>query len=120
MSSSRALWIPLPFRYVPASARSAASMERERRPTRAGVCGSLSAILRCSCATDFLICKTCCVYVAATMGTGSDTIATVNVNVFDERGPFLRGAEPVSYFRESVEQRKARRLMAWMPAEVRS
>ena len=69
--------------------------------------------------TDFLICKTCCIYVAATTGTGSGLIGTINVNVFDERGPFLRGAEPVTYFRETAEQRNARRAGMWMPVELR-
>jgi len=32
----------------------------------------------------------------------------------------MRTAEPVNYFRENVEQRMSRRLMAWMPVEVRS
>jgi hypothetical protein len=70
--------------------------------------------------TDFLLCKSCGVYVAAMMGGGSGLIGTVNVNIFDDREPFLRRAEPMTYSRESVEQRKARRLLAWMPVEVRS
>jgi hypothetical protein len=70
--------------------------------------------------TDFLVCKSCGTYVAATMEAAARRIGTVNVNVLDEREPFLRQAEPVNYFRENVEQRVARRLLAWMPVEVRS
>ena len=70
--------------------------------------------------TDFLICKTCGVYVAPTMQASKGVMGAVNVNVLDEREPFLRRAEPVTYFRESEEQRMSRRLLAWMPVEVRS
>jgi len=70
--------------------------------------------------TDFLLCKSCGVYVAATTDGGSGLIGTVNVNAFDDREPFLRRAEPMTYSRESVEQRNARRLLAWMPVEIRT
>jgi len=69
--------------------------------------------------TDFLVCKSCGTYVTATMDAAARRLGTLNVNVLDEREPFLRSAEPVSYFRENVEQRAARRLMAWMPVELR-
>ncbi len=70
--------------------------------------------------TDFLICKGCGTYVAATMDAAARRIGVVNVNVLDEREPFLRQAEPVYYVREDVEQRMARRLLAWMPVDVRA
>lgn len=69
--------------------------------------------------TDFFVCKTCGVYVGATLQSARGALGTLNVNVLDKREPFLRQAEPVSYFRESVEQRMSRRLLAWMPVEVR-
>ena len=68
--------------------------------------------------TDFLVCKTCGVYVAATMEADAGPIGTVNVNVFDERAPLLRNAEPVSYFRETAEERKARRAGKWTPVDL--
>jgi len=70
--------------------------------------------------TDFLICKSCGTYVAATMNAAARCVGTLNVNVLDEREPFLRQAEPVYYVREDVEQRMARRLLAWMPVELRA
>ena len=70
--------------------------------------------------TDFLLCRTCGTYVAATMEAGAGLVATVNVNVIEERAPFMRGAEPVDYFQETSEERRARRVKAWTPAEVRS
>ena len=69
--------------------------------------------------TDFLVCKSCGTYVAATIEAAARRIGTLNVNVLDEREPFLRRGEPVAYFRENTEQRVARRLLAWMPVEVR-
>ena len=70
--------------------------------------------------TDFLVCGACGVYVTAMMTAASGVLGTLNANVLDEREAFLRQAEPVTYFRESVEQRMSRRLLAWMPVEVRS
>ena len=70
--------------------------------------------------TDFLVCKSCGVYVAATMQSAKGSLGTLNVSVLDEREAFMRQAEPVTYFRESVEQRMSRRLLAWMPVDVRS
>ena len=54
------------------------------------------------------------------MDAAARRIGVVNVNVLDEREPFLRQAEPVYYVREDVEQRMARRLLAWMPVDVRA
>jgi hypothetical protein len=69
--------------------------------------------------TDFLVCKACGVYVAATMKSETGSIATVNVNILDDREPFFRRGDPVSYFRETVEERRARRIGMWMPVGVR-
>lgn len=69
--------------------------------------------------TDFLVCRSCGVFVAATMQASKTPRGVLNVNVLDQREHFLRRAEPVDYFREDVEQRMARRLLAWMPVEVR-
>ena len=69
--------------------------------------------------TDFLICRACGVYVAATMDTGGQVLGVLNVNVLDEREPFLRPAEPMNYGAETTESRGARRAKVWMPVEVR-
>ena len=69
--------------------------------------------------TDFLLCRACGVYVAATMKTATRPVGTLNVNVLEDPQPFQRGAEPVSYFRENVEERISRRLLVWTPAELR-
>lgn len=69
--------------------------------------------------TDFLICRTCGVYVAATMESDGRVLGVLNVNVFDEREPFARRAEPMNYGTERVEDRAARRATVWMPVEVR-
>jgi hypothetical protein len=70
--------------------------------------------------TDFLICRTCGVYVAAIMESGGRSLGVVNVNVLDEREPFARSPEPMSYGTETVEDREVRRARVWMPVEVRS
>ncbi len=68
--------------------------------------------------TDFLVCRTCGVYVAATTTTGGGTLGVVNVNVLDEREPFARAPEPMSYGAETLEDRGARRAKVWMPVEL--
>ena len=70
--------------------------------------------------TDFLICRTCGMYVAATMEADGRTLGVLNVNVLDEREPFARTPMPMEYGSERVEDREARRAKAWMPVEVRS
>jgi len=70
--------------------------------------------------TDFLVCRACGVYVAATMQTDSGSLGVENETVLDDREPFHRRAEPMQYAAEAVEDREARRAKVWMPAEVRS
>jgi len=70
--------------------------------------------------TDFLICRTCGVYVAATMQEEGRGLAVVNVNALDERDPFARPTTPMEYGAEKVEDRAARRAKVWMPVEVRT
>lgn len=69
--------------------------------------------------TDFLICRTCGVYVAATMESDNRILGVLNVNVLDEREPFARPTTPMEYGEEAVEDREARRAKVWMPVEVR-
>jgi hypothetical protein len=69
--------------------------------------------------TDFLICRTCGVYVAAVMEIDGRSLGVLNVNVLDEREPFARAPTPMEYGTERVEEREARRVKVWMPVEVR-
>ncbi len=69
--------------------------------------------------TDFLVCRACGVYVAATMDANGRALGVVNVNVLNEREPFARRPEPMQYGAEKVEDREARRANLWMPVEVR-
>lgn len=68
--------------------------------------------------TDFLVCRSCGVYVAATMEAEGRVLGVLNVNVLEEREPFLRSAEPMNYGAENVESRTDRRAKAWMPVEL--
>jgi len=70
--------------------------------------------------TDFLVCKTCGVYVAAVMGADGRSVGVLNVNALDDPAPFARPPEPMQYGAETVEEREARRAKVWMPAEVRA
>ena len=68
--------------------------------------------------TDFLICRTCGVYVAAVMEDGAGSLGVLNINVLDDRDRISLKAEPKSYEGENVSDRLARRRKAWMPVEV--
>jgi hypothetical protein len=70
--------------------------------------------------TDFLVCRTCGVYVAATMEADGRTLGVVNVNALDDREPFARPAAPMEYGAETVEGREARRAKVWMVIDVRT
>lgn len=65
--------------------------------------------------TDFLICRVCGVYVAATMDAEGGTLGVLNVNALDDQAPFARPATPVEYGAEQVGDRQARRAKGWMP-----
>jgi hypothetical protein len=68
--------------------------------------------------TDFLICRTCGVYVAAVMEAEGRLLGVLNVNVLDEPAPFARQPVPMQYGAETVEDREARRAKGWMSVEV--
>ena len=69
--------------------------------------------------TDFLTCRKCGVYVAATMPTGDGTIGTINVNVLDDQDSLPGTAAPMVYEGESVEDRGGEaRLRAWTPVTM--
>jgi hypothetical protein len=68
--------------------------------------------------TDFLICRTCGVYVAAVMEMEGRVLGVLNVNVLEEREPFARPPTPMEYGTEAAADREARRAKVWMPVEV--
>lgn len=68
--------------------------------------------------TDFLICRTCGVYVAAVMQAAGRPLGVLNVNVLDDRAAFARPPAPMEYGAEKVEDREARRAKVWMPVEI--
>jgi hypothetical protein len=68
--------------------------------------------------TDFLVCRTCGVYVVATMVSDLGIIGTINVNVLDNQESLPRTAEPMVYEGETVEDRTTRRVRAWTPVTV--
>ena len=68
--------------------------------------------------TDFLICRSCGVYVAATMDVDGRTLGVLNVNVLEDRQPFARPPTPMEYGAEKVGDRQARRTKGWMPVLV--
>jgi hypothetical protein len=70
--------------------------------------------------TDFLICRTCGMYVAAVMESDGRSLGVLNVNVLDEHAPFARPPTPMEYGAEAVEDREMRRAKVWMPVEMRA
>jgi hypothetical protein len=70
--------------------------------------------------TDFLVCRTCGVYVAAVMETDGRVLGVLNVNVLDEREPFARPATPMEYGAEGAADREGRRAKVWMPVEMKT
>jgi hypothetical protein len=68
--------------------------------------------------TDFLICRTCGVYVAAVTEVEGRSLGVLNARVLDEREPFERAPTPMEYGAEQVQDREARRVKAWMRVEV--
>lgn len=65
---------------------------------------------------DYLICKTCGVYVAALCETPKGLRAVVNVNALDDRAAFTQTPEKPDYIGETWDARLARRAERWMPA----
>jgi hypothetical protein len=64
--------------------------------------------------SDFLICGTCGVYVAALLTSSKGQFATLNINTMGAL-PDVPPAVPVSYEGESAEQRSSRREQRWTP-----
>lgn len=68
---------------------------------------------------DFLLCGRCGVYVAAVMETDAGAVATLNVNVLDDREAFSATPLPVAYGDEDAHARRLRRAHAWTVTTVR-
>ena len=62
---------------------------------------------------DFLLCGRCGVYVAAVMDSEAGAVATLNVNVLDDRADFTADPESVRYDGESAQHRRLRRAETW-------
>jgi hypothetical protein len=67
---------------------------------------------------DYLICRTCGVYVAAVIADHGQARATLNVAGTGVPAFHDRPAEPVDYDHEDVARRRARRLAHWTPTEI--
>jgi len=68
--------------------------------------------------TDFLLCATCGVYVAALIEHEGRAYATLNVNLLDARDSLDPTPPLFSYDGETAEARLARRLARWTPTQV--
>ena len=67
---------------------------------------------------EFLVCRTCGVYIGAVMVDAGSAYAIININVLHTPEVFAKAAVPVSYDRESETERRARRRALWTPATV--
>lgn len=65
-------------------------------------------------AADYVLCATCGVYAGAVTRIEGRTLATLNLNVFDDPRPDFE-AVAVSYDGEGVEAKAERRLARWTP-----
>ncbi|WDI30964.1 hypothetical protein PUV54_13470 [Hyphococcus flavus] len=64
---------------------------------------------------DFLICKTCGVYIAAVMGEGEKIVSTINIVGLRMNEFFEIDEAPMDYGAETTEARIARRFQKWTP-----
>lgn len=64
---------------------------------------------------DFLICKTCGVYLAAVMGKGERICSTINVIGLMMEAFFNIDEAPMDYDAETTEDRIERRYTKWTP-----
>ena len=66
--------------------------------------------------TDYLVCRTCGVYVAAVLDDKAGAVAIVNINGLTEANHGWKAAKTVTYDGETEPERRARRLGTWTPA----
>lgn len=64
---------------------------------------------------DFLVCKTCGVYIAAVMGEGQRIVSTLNVAGLQMKEFLDVDEAPMDYGAEDTDARVARRFAKWTP-----
>lgn len=70
--------------------------------------------------TDFLVCRGCGAYIAAMIEENGGHLATLNVNVLQDRDRFDPAPPLVSYEGETADARRARRRTQWTPTTIRT
>jgi hypothetical protein len=66
--------------------------------------------------TDYLVCKTCGVYVGAVLDDEAGAVAIVNINCLAVGDHGWQAAKAMNYDGETEPERRARRLGTWTPA----
>lgn len=67
---------------------------------------------------EFLVCRTCGVYVGALMAADDGAWAIVNLHALQTPELFAEETVPVSYDQETTAAREARRRARWTPATL--
>jgi hypothetical protein len=67
---------------------------------------------------DFLLCRTCGVYIGAVCDTAQGLRAVTNINSLMDRAAFPPASSFPDHDQEPVEARLARRAVNWTPAVV--
>ena len=70
--------------------------------------------------TDFIVCRTCGVYVGAHMPDEEGAIANVMAYALDDRALFSQAPVPVVRTREDEAGKRARRRRQWTPATIQT
>ena len=65
-----------------------------------------------------LVCSRCGAYLGAVMDHEGRTFGTLNANCLDDQAAMTQEARPMNFDAETAEQRTARRLAGWSPAEL--
>ncbi|MEM7189421.1 MAG: hypothetical protein AAF439_07405, partial [Pseudomonadota bacterium] len=68
--------------------------------------------------TDFLVCNGCGAYVAAVIPDGDGFLATLNVNILDDRDQFDPAPSLFDYSDEAADERISRRRKQWTPTTL--
>jgi hypothetical protein len=68
---------------------------------------------------DFLICKTCGIYIGAVCDTPDGPRAVTNVNSLDDRAAFTQEPARPNHDGEATDARMARRAANWTPTVLR-
>ena len=67
---------------------------------------------------DFVICRSCGVYIGAIGEAPSGTRAVINMTCLDDRALFTRDPVPTDHNGDTTESRLARRAADWTPAAI--